>query len=100
MWEFLHSDRWIVPKLSPRGRRHIVVALRRAPKHVAMLPQIVATANGGSGIDLISRALGIGATAVRDTLHFHRTGKRPPGMVTGHRRHRRQPGQPFGPKCW
>ena len=63
-----------------------------------MLPQIVEMTEAGSGIDLISRALGIGAEVVRDALHLHRTGKRPPGRVDGRRRQRRQPGQPFEPK--
>jgi hypothetical protein len=52
----------------------------------------------GSGIDLISRALGIGAEVVRDALHLYQTGKRPPGRGDGRRRQRRQPGQPFEPK--
>jgi hypothetical protein len=63
-----------------------------------MLPQIVEMAEAGSGVDLISRALGIGAEVVRDALHLHRTGKRPPGRVDGRRRPPRQPGKPFVPK--
>jgi hypothetical protein len=63
-----------------------------------MLPQIVEMAEAGSGIDLISRALGIGSEVVRDALHLHRTGKRPPGRVDGRRRQPRQPGKPFVPK--
>jgi hypothetical protein len=63
-----------------------------------MLPQIVEMANAGSGIDLISRALGIGAEVARDALHLHQTGKRPPARGDGRRRQRRQPGQPFEPK--
>ena len=63
-----------------------------------MLPQIVEMAEAGSGIDLISRALGIGAEVVRDTLHLHRTGKQPPGRVDGRRRQLRQHGKPFVPK--
>ncbi|MFM7205370.1 MAG: hypothetical protein ACKO4T_01690, partial [Planctomycetaceae bacterium] len=63
-----------------------------------MLPQIVEMADAGSGVALISRALGIGAEVVRDALHLHRTGKRPPGRVDGRRRQPRQSGQPFVPK--
>jgi hypothetical protein len=63
-----------------------------------MLPQIVEMAEAGSGVDLISRALGVGAEVVRDALHLHSTGKRPPGRVDGRRRQPRQPGKPFVPK--
>jgi hypothetical protein len=63
-----------------------------------MLPQIVEMAEAGSGVDLISRALGIGAEVVRDALHLHHTGKRPPARVDGRRRQPRQPGKPFVPK--
>jgi hypothetical protein len=76
----------------------VTVPLRKPPKYEAMLPQIVEMAEAGSGIHLISRALGIGAEVVRDALHLHRTGKRPPGRVDGRRRQRRQPEQPFIPK--
>jgi hypothetical protein len=34
-------------------------------------------AEAGSGIDLISRALGVGTEVVRDALDLHRTGKWP-----------------------
>ena len=76
----------------------VAVALRKPPKYEVMLPQIVEMAEAGSGVDLISRALGIGAEVVRDALHLHRTGKRPPGRVDGRRRRPRQAGQPFVPK--
>ena len=98
MWEFLNTDRWIMLGTAPRGRRDVVVPLRRTPKYEAMLPQIVEMAEAGAGIDLISRALGIGAEVVRDALHLHETGQRPPGRVDGRRRQRRQSGQPFEPK--
>jgi DNA invertase Pin-like site-specific DNA recombinase len=98
LWEFLNTDRWIMLGKAPRGRRNVAVPLRRTPKYEVMLPQIVAMAEAGSGIDLISRALGIGAEVVRDALHLHRTGKRPPVRGDGRRRERRQPGQPFEPK--
>jgi hypothetical protein len=75
----------------------ISVPLRKPPKYEVMLPQIVEMAEAGSGVDLISRALGIGAEVVRDALHLHRTGKRPLGRVDGRRRPR-QAGQPFVPK--
>jgi transposase-like protein len=75
-----------------------VVPLRRTPKYEAMLPQIVEMADAGSGIDLISRALGVGTEVVRDALHLHRTEKRPAGRVDGRRRRPRQLGQPFVPK--
>jgi hypothetical protein len=76
----------------------VAVPLQKPPKYEVMLPQIVEMAEAGSGVDLISRALGIGAEVVRDTLHLHRTGKRPPGRVDGRRRQPRQPGKPFVPK--
>jgi len=83
---------------APRGRRDVMVPLRYTPKYEVMLPQIVAMAEAGSGIDLISRALGIGAEVVRDALHLRCTGRRPAGRGDGRRRQRRQPGQPFVPK--
>jgi hypothetical protein len=76
----------------------VTVPLRKPPKYEVMLPQIVEMATAGSGIDLISRALGIGAEVVRDALHLHRTGTRPAGRVDGRCRKRRQPGKPFVPK--
>jgi hypothetical protein len=76
----------------------VAVPLRKPPKYEVMLPQIVEMAEAGSGVDLISRALDIGAEVVRDALHLHRTGKRPPGRVDGRRREPRQSGKPFVPK--
>ena len=64
----------------------VTVPLRKPPKYEVMLPQIVEMADAGSGVDLISRALGIGAEVVRDALHLHRTGKRPQGRVDGRQR--------------
>jgi hypothetical protein len=98
LWEFLNTDRWTMLGKAPRGRRDVAVPLHRTPKYEAMLPQIVEMAEAGAGIDLISRALGIGAEVVRDALHLHETGQRPPGRVDGRRRQRRQSGQPFEPK--
>ena len=98
LWEFLNTDRWIMLGKAPCGRRKLMISLQRTRKYEAMLPQIVEMANAGSGIDLISRALGIGAEVVRDALHLYRTGKRPPGRVDGRRRRRRPPGQPLEPK--
>jgi len=95
---FLNTDRWIMLGKAPRGCHDVVVPLHRTPKYELMLPQIVEMAEAGSGIDLISRALGIGAQVVRDALHLHQTGQRPPGRVDGSRRQSRQPGQPFVPK--
>lgn len=43
---------------TPRGRRNVVLPLRRTPKYEVMLPQIVEMTEAGSGIDLISRAIG------------------------------------------
>jgi hypothetical protein len=76
----------------------VTAPLRKPPKYEVMLPQIVEMAEAGSGVDLISRALGIGAEVIRDALHLHRTGKRPTGRVDGRRRQRRQPSKPFVPK--
>jgi hypothetical protein len=98
MWEFLNTDRWTIHEKALRGRRDLVVLLCRTPKYEVMLPQIVKMTEAGSGIDLISRALGIGAEVVRDALHLHRTGKRPPGRVDGRRRRNRTTGKPFVPK--
>jgi hypothetical protein len=98
LWEFLNTDRWIMLGKAPCGRRDVVVLLNRTPKYEVMLPQILEMAEAGSGIDLISRALGIGAEVVRDALYLHRTGKRPPGRIDGRRRRPRKPGQPFVPR--
>ncbi|MBM4011756.1 MAG: hypothetical protein FJ275_09425 [Planctomycetes bacterium] len=76
----------------------VSVPLRKPPKYEVMLPQIVEMAGAGSGVSLISRALGIGAEVVRGALHLHRTGERPPSRGDGRRRQPRQPGQPFVPK--
>jgi len=65
----------------------ITVPLRKPPKYELMLPQIVEMTEAGSGVDLICRALGIGAEVVRDALHLHHTGKRLPARVDGRRRH-------------
>ena len=61
----------------------VTTPLRRVSKYEILMPQIAAMAAAGSGIDLISRALGVGAEVVRDALHLHRTGDRPPGRVDG-----------------
>ena len=96
--EFLNGDRWINPGAAGKSGLGVVVPLRRQPKHELMLPQVVEMADAGAGVDLISRALGVGTELVRDALHLHRTGQTPPGRVDGRRRQRRQPGQPFEPK--
>jgi hypothetical protein len=85
---------------SERGLRgpEVAVPLRKPPKYEVMLPQIVEMAEAGSGVDLISRALGIGAEVVSNALDLHRTGKRPPARVDGRRWQRRQPGKSFVPK--
>jgi hypothetical protein len=98
MWEFLHGDRWTMPGKGGLRGLEVTVALRKPPKYEVLLPQIMEMAEAGSGVDLISRALGIGAEIVRDALHLHRTGRRPPGRVDGCRRKPRQPGKPFVPK--
>ena len=98
LWEFLNTDRWIILGKAPRGRRDVAVPLHRTPKYEAMLPQIVEMSEAGSGIDLISRALGIGAEVVRDALYMHRTSKRPPVRGDSRQGRPRQPGQPFEPK--
>ena len=98
VWEFLDGDRWTMPGEDGFPGLDITVPLRKPPKYEVMLPQIVEMAEAGSGVDLISRALGIGAEVVRDALHLHGTGKRPPGRVDGRRRQPRQPGKPFVPK--
>ncbi len=98
MWEFLDGDRWTMPGTGKNGGLEVTVPLRRPLKYEVMLPQVVEMMEAGSGIDLISRALGIGTEVVRDALHLHRTGKRPPGRVDGRRRRPRQPSQPFVPR--
>jgi len=98
LWEFLHGDRWTMPGTGGFRGLEVTVALRKPPKYEVMLPQIVEMTEAGSGVDLIFRALGIGAEVVRDALHLHRTGKRPPARMNGRRRQRRQPGKLFVPK--
>ena len=98
MWEFLNTDRWTMPEKAPRGRRDVVVSLHPTPKYEAMMPQIAAMADAGSGIDLISRALGTSAEVVRDALHLHRTGDHPPRRIDPRRGRKRKPGQPPAPK--
>ena len=94
MWEFLHGDRWTMPSAEGFRGHKATVPLRKPQKYEVMLPQIVEMAEAGTGVDLISRALGIGAEVVRDALHLHRTGKRPPGRVDGRRRRPRpRPGK-------
>jgi len=58
MWEFLNGDRWIMLKNVTRSPRDMVVPLRKTPIYAVVLPQVVEMAEAGSGIDLISRALG------------------------------------------
>lgn len=77
MREFLHGDRWTMPSEGAFRCMDVAVPLRKPPKYEGMLPQIVEMAEEGSGVDLISRALGIGAEVVRDALHLHRTGDLP-----------------------
>ena len=98
MWEFLHGDRWTMPSEGGFRGLEVAVPLRKPLKYEVMLPQIVEMAEAGSGVDLISRALGIGAEVVSNALHLHRTGKRPPARVDGRSRQRRRPGKPFVPK--
>jgi hypothetical protein len=57
----------------------VTVPLRKPTKYKVMLPQIVEMAEAGSGVDRISRVLGIAVEVIRDAPHLHRTGKRPPG---------------------
>ena len=90
---FLHDDRWTMPTKGGFRGLEVAVLLRKPPKYEVMLPQIVEMAEAWSDVDLISRALCIGAEVVRDALHLHRTGKRPPARVDGRRRQPRQPGK-------
>jgi hypothetical protein len=98
MQEFLNGDRWTMPGTAENGGLRITVPLRRPRKHEVMLPQIAEMAEAGAGVDLISRALGVGAGVVRDALHLHRTGRRPPVRVDGRRRRKRVPGERTAPK--
>jgi hypothetical protein len=98
MLEFLHGDRWIMPSEAGFSGIEVSVPLRKPPKYEVMLPQIVEMTEAGSGVDLISRALGVGKEVVRDALHLHRTGKRPPGRGDGRRRKPRRSDRPFVPK--
>lgn len=61
MEEFLHGDRWAMPSEAGLCGLTVTVPLRNPPKYEVMLPQIVEMAEAGSGVDLISQALGIGA---------------------------------------
>lgn len=100
MQEFLHGDRWTIPSEGGFRGLEVAVPLRKPPKYEVMLPQIVEMAEAGSGIALISRALGIGAEVVRDTLHLHRTGERPraASMAAAVAREGRKPTRP--PSKW
>ncbi|MEX1076694.1 MAG: hypothetical protein WED27_09620 [Pirellulales bacterium] len=98
MWAFLNTDRWIMPTTGKSHAVSVTVPLRRTPKYDSMLPQIVEMADAGSGVDLISRALGVSAEVVRDALHLHRTGERPPGRIDGRRGRKQRPGPPPAPK--
>jgi hypothetical protein len=42
---------------APRGRRGVVVPLRRTPKNEAMLPQIIEMAEAGDGFGRLAREL-------------------------------------------
>ncbi len=98
MWEFLDDDRWTIPTDGPASLRGVEVSLNPIPKYELLLPQIIAMATAGSSISLISRALGVGAEVVRDALHLHHTGARPPKRIDGRRRKRKQPETPHVPK--
>lgn len=37
MWEFLNADRWTMLGKAPRGRRIVVVQLRRTPKYAVIM---------------------------------------------------------------
>jgi hypothetical protein len=98
MWEFLNTDRWTMTKTGESHAVTVTVPLRRTPKYELMLPQIAEMADAGSGVDLISRALGVSADVVRDALHLHRTGERPPSRIDGRRQRKRAAGPPPVPK--
>jgi hypothetical protein len=70
MWEFLHGDRWTMAGKGGLRGLEVTVALRKPPKYEVLLTQIMEMAEAGSGVDLISRALGIGAEVVRDALRL------------------------------
>jgi len=93
VWEFLHGYRWTMPGEEGFPGLDITVPLRKPLKYELTLPQIVEMTEAGPGVDLICRALGIGAEVVRDALHLHHTGKWPPARVDGRRRQPRQPGK-------
>ncbi len=98
MWEFLDDDRWTIPTDGPASLYGVEVSLNPMPKYELHLPQIIAMTTAGSSISLISRALGVGAEVVRDALHLHHTGARPPKRIDGRRRKRKQPETPHVPK--
>ena len=98
MWEFLDDDRWTIPTDGPASLRGVEVSLNPIPKYELHLPQIIAMTTAGSSISLISRALGVSAEVVRDALHLHHTGARPPKRIDGRRRKRKQPETPYVPK--
>jgi site-specific DNA recombinase len=97
LWEFLNTDRWIMLGKAPSGCREVMVPLQRTPKYELLMSQIVEMKDAGSGIDLISRALGVSAEVVRDALHLYRTAKRPPGRIDGRHRRNHKTGQPTVP---
>ena len=98
MWEFLYGDRWTTPGAAGKSGLGVIFPLRRQPKYELLLPQIVEMADAGSGIDLISRALGVGTELVRDALHLHRTGETPPSRIDGRRRRQRRQLRKVEPK--
>ena len=98
MWGFLDADRWTMTTDGPASLRGVEVSLNVIPKYELLLPQIIAMATAGSSISLISRALGVGAEVVRDALHLHHTGERPPTRIDGRRRERKQAETPHVPK--
>jgi hypothetical protein len=98
IWDFLNNDRWTMPKTGKSHAVAVTAPLRRTPKYELILPQIAEMADAGSGIDLISRALGVSADVVRDALHLHRTGERPPARIDGRRQRKRAAGPAPVPK--
>ena len=95
---FLDAVRWTIPTDGPASLRGVKVSLNVIPKYELRLPQITAMATAGSSISLISRALGVGAEVVRDALHLHHTGARPPKRIVGRRRKRKQAKTLYFPK--
>jgi hypothetical protein len=83
-WEYLHGDRWTTPNTGGLPGLDVTAPLRKPPKYEVILPKIVEMAEAWSGIDLISRALGVGVKD-RSGLRLRQPGRSRCGRPRGRR---------------